>query len=116
MTEASTVAMVGALVYEHRQLLPVLAEHLEDNDCEVLPHLLLADIVRWTAARVETAEETCRAVWQWIARAYEVGDEPVRGLITVSGVEALPNPGEPGAAELRQMLSAELLTLDPWRP
>ena len=76
----------------------------------------LADIVRWTAARVETAEETCRAVWQWIARAYEVGDEPVRGLITVSGVEALPNPGEPGAAELRQMLSAELLTLDPWRP
>lgn len=114
MTQASTVAMIGALIYEHRQLMPLLAEHLEDNDREVLPHLLLADVVRWTAAHVATDEEACRAVWQWLAHAYDVGDGPVRDLVAVSGVEALPNPGEAGAAELRAMLSPTLLTLDPW--
>jgi hypothetical protein len=56
---ASTVAAVGALIDEYRQLTPLLDEHLEDNDGVLLPHLVMADIVRWLAERVESDPETC---------------------------------------------------------
>jgi hypothetical protein len=40
------------------------------------------------------------------------GPEDVRGLITVSGVEMIPDPGQPGA-ELRDLLGLALRKVDP---
>ena len=110
---ASTVAAVGALVDEFRELTPLLAEHLEDNDGEVLPHLLLADIVRWLVARVDSDQDICRSILRWLEHEYERGPEDVRGLVKVSGVEMIPDPGLPGAA-LRELLGSTLRELDPW--
>ncbi|GAB2698959.1 hypothetical protein GCM10027194_35870 [Thalassiella azotivora] len=41
------------------------------------------------------------------------GSEDLRGMITVSGVEMIPDPGQPGSA-LRPLLGPTLTELDPW--
>jgi hypothetical protein len=102
-----------ALVDEYREFAPVLAEHLDDNDGELLPHLVLADIMRWLATHVDTDRETCRSVLARLEKEYVGGAEDVRGLITVSGVEMIPDPGQPGAA-LRDLLGPTLKGIDPW--
>lgn len=111
---ASTVAAIGALVDAYRQLTPVLAEHLEDNDGELLPHLVMADIIRWLVDHRATDPDVCRAILDWLELEYTRGPEEVRGLITVSGVEMIPDPGQPGS-ELRSLLGPELRRVDPWR-
>lgn len=110
---ANNVAMMGGLVYEFRELIPVLEAHLEQFEGEILPHPMLSDVVRWLAAHVEIDRESCRSIWAWIERAYARGPEDVRELIAVSAVEMLPSPGEPGAA-LREFLGPELRRYDPW--
>ncbi|MBX9245517.1 hypothetical protein ICW40_11960 [Actinotalea ferrariae] len=106
--------MTGALVYEYRELLPLLAEHLEANDGEVLPHLLIADIVVWMGHQVDTAPQLCSSMWQWLGSAYARGDDAIQNLIAASAVEALPMPGQPGARALRNMLPPDLRVFDPW--
>lgn len=110
---ASTVAAVGALIDGHRELLPLLEEHLADNGGEVLPHLLMADIVRWLVAHLDSHPNACRSVVAWLEREYLGGDEEIRGLITVSAVLLIPDPGQPGA-ELRELLGPALRAVDPW--
>lgn len=110
---ASTVALVGALVYAHRLLLPVLAEHLDDNDGEVLPHLLLSDIVRWLVERRGDSAQIGQ-IWAWLEAAYIHGDEDERDLIATSAVEMIPDPEHPGS-EMRSMLGPALRAVDPWQ-
>lgn len=109
----AAVAAVAAFVDEYTELAPLLTEHLEDNEGEVLPHLFLADVMRWLAARVEYDQDLCRGVLKLLERAYVRGPEDVRGLITVSGVEVIPGPGQPGSA-LRELLGPTLMRIDPW--
>jgi len=110
---ASTIAAIGALVDRYRQLIPLLEEHLDDNSGEVLPHLVMADIVRWLAAHVDSQPDICRSILDWLGCEYERGPEDVRGMIVVSGVEMIPDPGQPGSA-LRGMLGPALTSVDPW--
>ncbi|MBM6402879.1 hypothetical protein JQN72_01285 [Phycicoccus sp. CSK15P-2] len=109
---AETVAFIGALTYQNRELLPVLQEQLADNDDQVLPHLVMADVVRWLVVH-RSDEEVVRSIIDWLERAYERGDDDVRDVIAVSGVEMIPDPGQPGA-ELRTYLGPQLSTVDPW--
>ena len=110
---ASTVALIGGLCHQYRALLPVLAEHLEDNDGEVLPHLVMSDVVRWLVAR-RNDRTTCQEVWNWLENAYQQGDDDEKDLVAVSAVEMIPNPGEPGS-EFRGLLGPALREVDPWR-
>lgn len=110
---ANTVAAVGALIDAHRDLMPVLEEHLIDNEGEVLPHLVLADVIRWLVDHRLSHPDTCSSVLAWLEREYVDGAEDVRGLITVSGVVMIPDPGQPGA-ELRDLLGPALRDVDPW--
>lgn len=110
---ANTVATIGALIHAHRTLLPVLEEHLTDNEGEVLPHLVLADAVRWLVEHRTTHQDVCRSVLAWLEQEFVDGPEDVRGLITVSGVVMIPDPGQPGA-ELRDLLGPKLREVDPW--
>ncbi len=110
---ANTVAAIGALIHTHRDLLPVLDEHLTDNEGEVLPHLVLADVVRWLVAHRATHPDVCRSVLAWLEQEFIDGPEEVRGLITVSGVVMIPDPGQLGA-ELRDLLGPRLREVDPW--
>jgi hypothetical protein len=111
---ATTVAATGALVYTYPELLPVLSEHLDANDGEYLPHVLLPDIVRWLATHVASERETCELILGWLGDAYRRGPDDVRDLIVVSGIEMIPDPGQPGS-ELRGLLGPTLAPLDPWR-
>lgn len=109
----NTVAAIGALIDAHRDLLPVLEEHLIDNEGEVLPHLVLADVVRWLVGHRASHPDVCRSVLAWLEREFNDGAEDVRGLITVSGVVMIPDPGQPGS-ELRDLLGPSLRGVDPW--
>ena len=110
---ANTVAAIGALIHAHCDLLPVLEEHLTDNEGEVLPHLVLADVVRWLVEHRATHPDVCRSVLAWLEQELIDGPEDVGGLITVSGVVMIPDPGQPGA-ELRDLLGPRLREVDPW--
>ncbi|GLI28276.1 hypothetical protein ARHIZOSPH14_25180 [Agromyces rhizosphaerae] len=110
-----TVAAVRALVAEHPILADVLSESVEDNCGEVLPHLILADVMRWLASHVESEQEVCIAIVRWLELEYERGTSDVRDLIAVSGVEMIPDPGQPGS-QLRTMLGPTLRSVDPWLP
>ena len=111
---ADSVAMMGALTYQHKDLIPLLAEHLEDNDGELLPHLLMADVVRWLVEHRVEHSDVARAVMDWLETAYQRGDDEVRDVIAVSAVEMIPDPGSPGA-ELRNLLGPSLKNVDPFR-
>jgi hypothetical protein len=111
---ANTVAAIGALVDAHRQLIPVLEEHLVDNECEILPSLVMADVIRWLIEHRRSHPEVCESVFAWLEEEFHRGPDDVRGLIAVSGVLMIPDPGQPGA-ELRELLGAELRAVDPRR-
>lgn len=59
---ASTIAAAAALIDAHRALIPLIEEHLEDNDGEILPHLVLSDVIRWLVAHRETDPQSCNSV------------------------------------------------------
>lgn len=107
------MALIGALAYHHRELLPILQEQLTDDDGQVLPHLVMADVVRWLVAHRSSRPEGVRSVLNWLEDAYERGDDDVRDVIAISGVEMIPDPGTDGA-ELRRMLGPHLSSVDPW--
>lgn len=107
------VAAVGSLIDAHRELIPVLDESLQDNFGEVLPHLVMADVVRWLVANRVSRPDVVRSVLDWLEREYARGPEDVRGLIALGAVEMIPDPGQPGA-ELRELLGPQLRTVDPW--
>lgn len=110
---AETVAAVGALIHANPELLPVLEDHLADNDGEVLPTIVLDDVVRWLVAHRTSHLDVCRSVFAWLEEELAGSSEAVRGLITVSGIVMIPDPGQPGA-ELRNLLGPQLREVDPW--
>lgn len=113
MTSASNVAAISALVYHHPELAPLLAEHLEDNNGQVLPHLLMGDVIRWLTEHWESDSQVCRSVLDWLDEAYDSGDDAVQELIVVSGVANIPDPGQAGS-EIRDALTERLRAWDPW--
>jgi len=105
---ADSVAFVGALAYNCRQLLPIMADHLADHNGVVLPHLFMADVERWAERRIEggrgSKDSDLLEVLAFIevALAHHV-DSEVGEVISVSFLEHLPRPGEPGSV-LRSMV------------
>jgi hypothetical protein len=61
----STVALIGALFYDHPQLMPILDEHLEDNEGEILAYLVLSDVIRWMAENYYPARSDCVRIIEW---------------------------------------------------
>lgn len=110
--KARAVAMVCALVYTYTELTPILQEHLEDNEGEILPHLLMADITRNVSQRIDHWD-FCKSFMSWLEQAWNNGTEYERDVIGASAVEMIPDPGQPGS-ELRTLLGKSLRTLDPW--
>lgn len=107
---ASTVALSGALAYRFPALLPLLAEHLVDQEGQVLPHLFMADVERWIEDIVKDGnegQEAAREVLQFLEEAFSAGDPEIEELISVSFLEHLPRPGEAGSG-VRDMLGPKL--------
>lgn len=108
---AATVAFVGSLVYPFRELRPLLQEHLDDQEGELLPHLFMADIERWLEQEVMNrpvqSAEAVTGVLALLEEAYAAGDQEVNELISVSFLEHLPRPGDLGS-EIRTMVGPHL--------
>lgn len=99
--------------HDDGHLTPLLDEHLEENGGNVLPHLAMAESIRWLVTHRESSPHACRSVLHWPASAFERGPDDVRGVIAVSGVPMIPDSGRPGS-ELRDLLSPVLRRADPW--
>lgn len=105
---AWAVAFLGALIYRHRQLLPVLKEHLESQEGEILSCLLLGDVMRWMIGAL--ARPSDRPVAKRILRELEEvfgSDEELQGFIVVGFLENLPRSDEPGS-EIRSLLGRRM--------
>ncbi|MBA3020733.1 hypothetical protein [Propionicimonas sp.] len=113
LSGGATLSAVWALADAHPVLRPVLDEHLTDNDGELLAHLVIADFVRWLVAHQEAEPGVCADVLAQLESEFAAGPDEVRGLIAVSGVEMIPDPGQPGS-ELRALLGPGLASVDPW--
>ena len=101
-TPAVDVAFIGALVYHHPHLTPILQEHLDDQEGELLPHLAMADIERWIEDQWSgNQQDQVLGLLAWMEAAYAAGDD-VTELIAVSFIEHLPYSG-PGS-DLRDAL------------
>lgn len=94
---------------------PLLVEHLKDNEGELLPNLLLGDVIRWLLEHHRDEEDTCREVFAWLEDQARDGPEMVMGMIGVSGVWNLPDQDGPDAAIWR-LVGPLIRQLDPWDP
>jgi len=110
MSQPEMVAFTGALVWMFPELMPEFAEHLSDNEGEVLPHVFMAQVERWAEQLVSERLPLVERLLEELERGYERGGEPVRNLIDVSFVENLPYPKQPHA-ELRALLPPRLMLL-----
>lgn len=109
LMRAAEIAFVGALVYGNPWLVPILQEHVDDND-GVLPHLLLADVERWAETRLQShgaTDDQLRCVLGFLESGYAAGDPHIEELISVSFLELLPRQDEP-LAELRDLVGPHL--------
>jgi hypothetical protein len=110
VTGPSGEALVRDLVERFALLGPDLAEHLEDNFGEILPHLFLADVMRRLVdlCRGDTAAcDRARPPIDYLEERFRAGDDQIKELISTGFVEALPREGEPGF-EIRSLLGPEL--------
>lgn len=104
---ALTVAFAGAMTYRCPWLLPVLEEHLVDQEGEVLPHLYMADVERWAERELLSggAEGAhLRGLLDFVEAEFSVHhDDEVGEVVSASFLEHLPRTGEP-AVELRKLV------------
>ena len=107
---AAEVAFVGPLSYRFPVLTETFAEHLADQDGEVLPHVFMGDVTRWLLERLRvhgpkdaTLREILGFLEEWFTRRNGRVDE----LLAVSFLENLPRSPEPGS-ELRSLLGPAL--------
>ena len=99
---ASTVAVIGAMVHKHPELMPILQEHLDDQEGEVLPHLVIADVEQWVEDRWPVDKAQVTRLLEWLEPVFATADDDVADLIAVSFIEHLPCSG-PGS-EIRESL------------
>jgi len=83
----STSSMIDELAIAHPAVKEMLAEHLDDNYGELLPHVFFGDMVRWVE-RDAPADEIARVLAE-LDTCFTNGDEEVQNVILVSFVEAL---------------------------
>jgi hypothetical protein len=100
------------------ELRSLRSEHEADNG-ELLGHLLIADILRWACAVLDSQPGAVDAVLEEMARSLQPGDDPVSNMISVSFLEHLgaDDPRELAIrARLPRRLREELERIESWRP
>lgn len=101
------VALLGALAWRCPALRERIDEHLQDNNGEVLPHVLMADYERWAESALATGDPQLSEFLDFLEEAYGSGGPEVEELIAVSFLEHIPRPGEP-RSELRELVGPRL--------
>lgn len=87
ITYKTVVARLTDAVPEFR---PFVAEHLQDNDGELLPHVLFGDLTRFYAGAKERGDhDLARRCLLFLEKAIISSDRAVEELVAVSFVENL---------------------------
>jgi hypothetical protein len=106
---------MGGLVHNFRELVPTLADHLEEYHGVMMPHLLMGEVILWMTEH-RSQKALCRSIWAWLERAFVEGSDEERNVIALSAVEYIPPKGQPGS-EWRKMLGRSLASYDrAWNP
>ncbi len=92
---------------------PLVREHLEDNEGELLPHLLLSDVRQWCVEHVSTDRATVQQVVDGLEAALASGDDAVENAVAVSFVEDLMADGAPGQTVLA-LLPPRMAAMQEW--
>lgn len=101
-------ALVRDLVAAHPALEPDLAEHLDDNFGELLPHVFLADVMRRAVELHESGQQDrAKKILDDLEDRFAAGDAGIQELISTGFLEALPSAGERGH-DIRALLGPEL--------
>lgn len=98
--------LVTGLVEEAPELRPLLAEHLADQEGELLPYLLMGNIAQWLHEHSTTHAARVAEILAWLEGQFTIGDFDVRNLIDVGIVEMLP--AVPEGAPVLDLLGPEL--------
>ena len=99
MTASQSIVM--RLVDEFPELAPLMAEHLEDHEGELLPYLLMADVARWAQACLPTEPDLVGRVADWLENEFSAGQPAEKDLIGLGFVEVIPFPPEGAPLLLR---------------
>jgi hypothetical protein len=105
--KGAQIALLGALAWQFKELRDRLEAHLEDNNREILPHVLMSDYERWAESALERGEPQLSSFLDALEDAYRTGGPEVEELISVSFLEHLPRPGQP-LAHLRDLVGPSL--------
>lgn len=108
MSEA-TIAVIDRLVEACATLKPLLAEHVDDNFGEVLPHMFLGEVTRHLAKQAAdpAAFRSVETALQLLETEFASGTDEIKELIAVSFLENLPDGPRPGV-DLRGQLGPSL--------
>lgn len=93
--------LVRRLVSDRPVLEPIMVDHLADQEGEVLPYILLADVARWAQSTHASDPQGVGAVVDWLEREYATAAPAEKDLIGLGFVEAIPYPPEGAALLLR---------------
>ena len=98
--------LVTQLVEQHPQLRTLLDEHLAEQEGELLPYLLLADVARWAQATYASDPGVVGEVVDWLEAEYVRAEGAEKDLIGLGFVEVIPY--RPAGAPLLARLGPEL--------
>jgi hypothetical protein len=65
--------LIYSLVDEFSECRPLLTEHLVDMEGELLPYLLLGDVVRWACQQSPSDPDRVSALVRWLEHRFEQG-------------------------------------------
>ena len=93
--------LVKRLAADFPMLLPLMEEHLADQEGELLPYLFMADVARWANASYVEHPDVVGGLIDWLEREFEEAAAPEKDLIALGFVEAIPFPPEGAPLLLR---------------
>jgi hypothetical protein len=85
---------------------PVLAQHLTDNDGELLIHLLMSDFGRFYTQHALSVPKLAARYWAAVETLAAEGDEDVKNAVHVSLIEWFAWGDEQESRALRNSVSA----------
>ena len=98
--------LVTRLVDRLPELEPLLHEHLREQDGELLPYLLLADVARWAQASFPSEPQLVGDLVDWFEEEYGRSEAAEKDLIGLGFVETIPY--RPAGTPLLTRLGPEL--------
>ena len=87
----SSESLMRELVSQFAALRPLMDEHLADQEGELLPYLLMADVERWAEKESTRNPDQVAEVTAWLESRFDSGDDVLKDLIGVGFVEMIPH-------------------------